>query len=687
MVAVIRLDNPPVNGFSHRVRVQVGRELDAALGDSAVGAIVLVGAGKMFSGGADIREFNTPAALEKPTLRDLIATIDGSPKPVVAAIHGSAFGGGLEIALACRYRVASPDAKLALPEVKLGLLPGAGGTQRLPRVVGVEEALAMIVSGDPVGARKAKEIGLVDELIEGDLLEGAKEFAKHVVPAQVRTQLDSRLRGNDIARGNDALFEAARAEAARTKRGQVAPLECIACVEAATRLPLAEGLKFERERFEKLMMGEQSKALRHIFFAEREAAKVADLPPDTKARGLERVAVIGAGTMGGGISMSFANADIPVTMIETKEAALERGLATVRKNYAATVSKGKLTQLAMATRLELIRGTLDLNEAGTADLVIEAVFEEMDVKKDVFRRLDAIAKNGAILATNTSRLDVDEIAAVTRRPRDVIGMHFFSPANVMRLLEVVRAGKTAPDVLATAMQAGRRLGKIPVLARVCEGFIGNRMLSHYLREANFLLEEGATPQQVDRALTEFGLAMGPFAVCDLAGLDIGWEARKRLAPTRSKDVRYSCIPDRICEMGRFGQKTGRGYYRYEAGSRAPIPDPEIEALIVDCASEARIVRRQIGNDEIVDRTMLALVNEGARILEEGIAQRASDIDVIYVYGYGFPAWRGGPMWWADSRGLDKVLARIREFEDMDRVHWKPAPLLERLAREGGRFNP
>jgi 3-hydroxyacyl-CoA dehydrogenase len=679
-IAVIRLDNPPVNGLSQRVRSQVGRELDAALNDPAVSSIVIIGAGKMFSGGADIREFNTPAAAEKPTLRDLIATIEASPKSVIAAIHGSAFGGGLELALACKGRVASGDAKLALPEVKLGLLPGAGGTQRLPRLVGVKEALAMIVSGDPVGARKAKEIGLVDEIIEGDLLEGAKAFAK-TTPAKAGAQLGPGLRRDD------ALFEAARAEAARTKRNQVAPLECIACVEAATRLTLEEGLKFERERFEKLMAGEQSKALRHIFFAEREAAKVADLPPDTKTRRLERVAVIGAGTMGGGISMSFANADIPVTMVEMKEAALERGLATIRKNYAATVSKGKLTQLAMDTRLELIRGTLDLNEIGAADLVIEAVFEEMDVKKDVFRRLDAIAKHGAILATNTSRLDVDEIAAMTRRPQDVLGMHFFSPANVMRLLEVVRAEKTAPDVLATAMQAGRRLGKIPVLARVCEGFIGNRMLSPYLREANFLLEEGATPQQVDRALQEFGLAMGPFAVCDLAGLDIGWEARKRLAPARPKGVRYSCIPDRICEMGRFGQKTGRGYYRYEPGSRTPIPDPEIEALIVDCASEARIVRRQIGNEEIVDRTMLALVNEGARILEEGIAQRASDIDVIYVYGYGFPAWRGGPMFWADTRGLDKVLARIREFEKMNPDHWKPAPILERLGREGGRFNP
>jgi len=677
-VMVIRLDNPPVNGMSRAVRTHVGAELDRAFKDASVSAIVITGAGKMFSGGADIKEFNTPAALEKPTLRDLIATIVSAPKPVIAAIHGSAFGGGLEISLACQYRVATPDAKLALPEVKLGLLPGAGGTQRLPRLVGVKEALDMIVSGNPIDAAHAKEIGLVDALIDGDLVEGARRFAANLPP---RKSIPA------MAAAAPDLFDAARKDASRTKRGQAAPLECIACVEASTRLPLEQGLKVEREGFEKLIMGEQSKALRHVFFAEREAAKVADLPPDTKPRKVERVAVIGAGTMGGGISMSFANADIPVTMVEMKEAALERGLGIIKKNYAASVSKGKLTQTAMDRRLGFIQATLDLNEIGTADLVIEAVFEEMEVKKEVFRKLDAIARHGAILATNTSRLDIDEIAAVTKRPRDVLGMHFFSPANVMKLLEVVRADETAPDVLATAMQIGRKIGKIPVLARVCEGFIGNRMLSPYLREANFLLEEGATPQQVDRALTNFGLAMGPFAVSDLAGLDIGWEGRKRLAATRPKGERYATIADRICEMGRFGQKTGRGYYKYEAGSRAPIPDPEVETLILESAAQNRIARRQVSDDEIVDRTMLALVNEGARILEEGIAQRASDIDVIYVYGYGFPAWRGGPMWWADSRGLDKVLARIREFEKAQGEFWKPAPLLVRLAGEGRRFNP
>ena len=676
-IAVIRLDNPPVNGMSLHVRKQVARELHAALEDATVGAIVLIGAGKMFSGGADIREFNTPAAAEPPTLRDLIATLIASAKPTVAAIHGTAFGGGLELSLACQYRVAAPDAKLALPEVKIGLLPGAGGTQRLPRVVGVKEALDMIVSGEPVGARHAKDAGLVDEVIEGDLLEGAKRFASTAKP---------RAHPTAPVKGDASVFELARGEAARAKRGQAAPLECIACVEASTRLPLEEGLKFERERFEKLMMGEQSKALRHVFFAERDAPKVRELAADMKPRRVDRVAVIGAGTMGSGISMSFANAGIPVTMVEMKEEALERGLKNIRKNYAASLAKGRLTQIAMDTRLELIRGTLDLNEVGAADLIVEAVFEEMSVKKEMFKRLDAIAKSGAVIATNTSRLDIDEIAAVTARPRDVLGMHFFSPANVMRLLEVVRAEHTAPDVLLTAIETGKRMKKIPVVARVCEGFIGNRMLSPYLREANFLLEEGATPQQVDAALYAFGLAMGPFAVCDLAGLDIGWEGRKRLAATRPKGQRYSHIADRICEMGRFGQKTGRGYYIYQAGSRSPTPDSEIEALIVERAGEAGIARRRITDEEIVDRTMLALVNEGARILEEGIAQRASDIDVIYVYGYGFPAWRGGPMWWADSRGLDKVLARIREFEKAHGEFWKPAPLLERLAKEGGRFN-
>ena len=676
-IAVIRLDNPPVNGFSLHVRTQVARELHAALEDGAVRAIILIGAGRMFSGGADIREFNTSAAAEKPTLRDLIATLVASAKPTIAAIHGTAFGGGLEISLACQYRVASPDAKLALPEVKIGLLPGAGGTQRLPRVVGVKEALGMIVSGDPVGARHAKEAGLVDEVIEGDLLEGAKRFAAAAKP---------RAHPTAPVQGDAALFELARGEAARAKRGQVAPLECIACVEAATRLPLDEGIRFERERFDKLMMGEQSKALRHVFFAEREAPKVQGVPAEVKPRRVERVAVIGAGTMGAGISMSFANVGIPVTMVEMKEEALERGLKNIRKNYAASLAKGKLTQIDMDTRLELIRGTLDLNEAGAADLVVEAVFEEMAVKKEMFKRLDAIAKSGAVIATNTSRLDIDEIALVTTRPHDVLGMHFFSPANVMRLLEVVRAKNTAPDVLVTAIETGKRMKKIPVVARVCEGFIGNRMLSPYLREANFLLEEGATPQQVDRALYEFGLAMGPFAVCDLAGLDIGWEGRKRLAAMRPKNQRYSHIADRICEMGRFGQKTGRGYYIYQAGNRTPIPDPEIDALIVECAAQSGVARRHIDNAEIVDRTMLALVNEGARILEEGIAQRASDIDVIYVYGYGFPAWRGGPMWWADSRGLGNVLARIRDFEQAHGEFWKPAPLLERLAKAGGSFN-
>ncbi|WP_211462579.1 3-hydroxyacyl-CoA dehydrogenase NAD-binding domain-containing protein [Collimonas silvisoli] len=683
-VAVIRLDNPPVNGLSHQVRPTVMAGLEAALADAAVKAIVLTGAGKIFCGGADLRQFNTPAASATPSLQALVERIEASPKPVVAAIDGIAYGGGFELALACHYRLVSPQAKLALPEVKLGLLPGCGGTQRLPRLIGVDAALRIIVGGDPVAALDAVRLGMADVLIEGDFLAAAVAYARRVVVTggahPVAAQRPIALADRQM------VFTAAREQASKQKRGFPAPLACISCVEAALDLPFEEGLKFEHQQFTALLNGSESKALRHLFFAEREAAKIVDLPSSQARRPITQVGVIGAGTMGAGITMCFANAGMPVILMEARREALERGLALIRKNYAATVAKGKLSQEALESRLSIISTTLDYQDLHDADLVIEAVFEDMVVKKEVFQQLDQVCKPGAIMASNTSRLDLNEIAAGTSRPQDVIGLHFFSPANVMRLLEVVRGAATAADVVAGAMQLAKTIGKIGVLVGVCEGFVGNRMLTPYAREAQFLLEEGASVQQVDRALYNFGMAMGPLAMADMAGLDIARAARLRLAPTRPAHLRYSQVADRICDMGRFGQKTGAGFYRYEAGSRTPIPDPEIEALIERCAQEAQIQRRSLSQEEIVERTIYALINEGARILEQGIAQRASDIDTVYVNGYGFPAYRGGPLFYADTVGLDKVYARICEYHRRHGEYWEPAPLLERLAMTGKNFH-
>ncbi|MGB7306269.1 MAG: 3-hydroxyacyl-CoA dehydrogenase NAD-binding domain-containing protein, partial [Burkholderiaceae bacterium] len=670
-IAVVTLDNPPVNGLGLELRQGLKTHIEQALSDPAVKGVVVIGAGKMFCGGADIRQFNTPKASMPPRTADVIKSIEAADKPVVAAIHGNALGGGLELALGCHYRICTAESNLGLPEVKLGLLPGGGGTQRLPRLVGVEKALAMIVSGKPAKALAALKMGLVSEVVEGDLLEAALRFArkqaadgaKHPVIATMTAAADDA----------DELFGAARTEASRRQRGFPAPLACIACVEAATRLPIDEGLQFERDQFMTLVNGPESKAQRYLFFAEREARKIPDIPAQTRPRPLNSVGILGAGTMGAGIAMSFASAGLPVTLFETNQQALDRGIERIRSNYGATVKKGRLSQAAMDKAVGLITPTLEQNDLGSADLVIEAVFEEMDVKKDVFKRLDAVCKPGAVLASNTSRLDLNEIAAVTSRPQDVIGMHFFSPANVMRLLEVVRGEKSAPDVIETAMQAGQIAGKLPVLVGVCEGFVGNRMLGCYSREAEFLLEEGATPQQVDGVLRDFGLAMGRFQVADLAGLDIGWAGRKRLAPTRPAHLRYSRVSDRICEMGRFGQKTQAGFYLYKDGSRTPTPDPEIEALIRDCAAQAGIEQREISDQEIIERCIYALVNEGANILDEGVAARASDIDLIYINGYGFPGYRGGPLFYADTVGLDKVYQRICEFEKVHGEFWKPAP--------------
>jgi 3-hydroxyacyl-CoA dehydrogenase len=684
-IAVITMNNPPVNSMSAANRVHVGGALTKADADPAVKAIVLIGSEKAFSGGAEIREFNTEKSRVQPVLPELNDIQDGLKKPLVAAIGGFALGGGLELALGCHYRVAMPKALLGLPEVKLGLLPGSGGTQRLPRAVPMAEAVKMMTTGNPVAGDKAKSLGLVDDVVQGDLLEGALAFIKELIkqnkgPKRIR-DLPAKMAGDP-----KAFFDAVRAEVKKTSRGYPAPLEIVACCEAAATRPFDEGRKFERERFMVLVEGNESKAMRHMFFAERQTSKIPDVPEDTPTRPVKSAAVIGAGTMGGGITMNFVNAGIPVTIMEMKQDALDRGMATIKKNYAATVAKGRLKQEEMDKRMALITPKLDLAAGKDADIVIEAVFERMDVKQDIFRKLDAIMKPGAILATNTSTLDVNAIAAVTKRPQDVIGTHFFSPANVMRLLEVVRGAKTAKDVLATTMKLGKTIKKVAVVSGVCDGFIGNRMIEKYGQQSLFLLDEGCSPQQVDAAAYNWGMAMGPLAMGDMAGLDIGWEIRKRRYVERPNFV-YSKIGDKVAELGRFGQKTSKGWYRYDLPNRTPIPDPEVEEIIKKYRSENSIKTRSISDEEIVERLIYALVNEAAYILEEGIALRASDIDMVYLTGYGFPPWRGGPMFYADTVGLPKVLASIEKFQKgyMGEV-WKPAPLLVKLVKEGRKFN-
>ncbi|HZZ92911.1 MAG TPA: 3-hydroxyacyl-CoA dehydrogenase NAD-binding domain-containing protein [Usitatibacter sp.] len=682
-VAVITLDNPPVNGMGHALRSAVADALRSGAADAGVRAMVITGAGNAFSGGADIREFNTPRALAEPTLRTLIDTVESGTKPVVAAINGTCFGGGLELSLACHYRVAKADAQLALPEVKLGLIPGAGGTQRLPRAVGIERAVEMITSGNPVKAAQLEATELIDAILEGDFVASAVAFAREAAAAPLR-----RLRDMPVEPAPAGFFDNARKAVAAASRGLTAPLACVDAIEAAATLPFDQGIRREREIFMRLIESNESKALRHAFFAERAAAKIPDVPADTPVRGIGKVAVVGAGTMGGGITMNFLSAGIPVTLLEVKPDALDRGVATIRRNYEASMKRGKLTAEKLDRAMALLEPTLTYDDLRDADLVIEAVFEEMGVKEGVFRKLDEVAKPGAILATNTSTLDVDRIASFTRRPDSVVGLHFFSPANVMKLLEVVRGNATAKDVMATVMQLARRIGKTAVVSGVCDGFIGNRMLERYQRQCFYLLEEGASPQQVDRALEKFGLAMGLFRVGDLAGNDIGWAVRKRRY-AENPGVPYSKIADRLCELGRFGQKTGAGWYRYEPGKRDPIPDPEVEKIIADYRNEKGLAARAIPDAEIVDRCVFALANEGARILQEGIAQRASDIDVVYLTGYGFPRSRGGPMFHADTVGLGNVVERMAEFAKNphgDPAFWEPAPLLAKLAREGKTFN-
>ncbi len=684
-VAVITMDSPPVNGLGAALRRAIVDGLTRAQRDPTVRAIVLTGSGRGFSGGADIREFNTPAAFAEPTLHTVIRIIEDSQVPVVAAIHGIAMGGGLELALGCHYRVAAPGAQIALPEVKLGLLPGAGGTQRLPRVVPLEMAVNMIVSGNAVDSSKFAGTRLFDEMIEGDLVEGAIAFARKVA---ARGELP-RVRDLKVEYPNaDGYLQFARNTVATVARQYPAPRKCIDAVAAAVKKPFEEGLAIERAAFFELVQTPESRALRHAFFAERAASRIPDVPEDTPVRPVKEVAVIGAGTMGGGIAMNFANAGIPVYLLEIEQAALDRGLDTIRRNYENSAKKGRIQPADVEKRMALIRPSLSYEDIKEVDLVVEAVFEDMDVKRVVFQNLDKYAKKGAILATNTSTLDVNRIAEFTRRPQDVIGMHFFSPANVMKLLEIVRGDQTAKDVLATVMKLSKTIRKTGVVSGVCDGFIGNRMIEQYSRQATFMLDEGASPAQIDRAIENFGFAMGPFRMSDLAGNDVSWYIRKRRYVERP-DYKYSAIPDKLCELGRFGQKTGAGWYRYEAGSRRAIPDPVVEELIAKHREEIGMTPRKIGDEEIVQRLVFALVNEGAKILEEGIALRASDIDLIYLTGYGFPMYRGGPMLYADEVGLYNVVRAMEGFAANphgDPGFWTPAPLLAKLAAENKGFN-
>jgi 3-hydroxyacyl-CoA dehydrogenase len=698
-VAVLVLDHPPVNGLGAQLRADLVSALDRAQQDDAVRAIVITGTDRAFSGGADVTEFGTPRAGVEPRLPQIVDRLETSPKPVIAAIAGVCLGGGLELALGAHGRVARADAVVGLPEVKLGLLPGAGGTQRLPRLVGVRRGLELIVSGSAVPAATLAGTALFDEILDGvdsdgdgnggDVTAAAVALAERMladgrVPRRVRDIAPDDIRAAEPDAG--AVLAAARRSVADTAKGFPAPPLCVEAVSWCLDTPFDEALRRERDAFVTLMDTGESRALRHLFAAERAATKIDDLPRDTPRRPVATVGVIGAGTMGGGITMNFLNADIPVVMLEVTQQALDRGLATIRRNYENSMRKGRLTPEQVSHRMALITPTLDYADLRDADLVIEAVFEELAVKEKVFRTLDDVCKPGAVLASNTSYLDIDRIAGYTRRPGDVLGLHFFSPANVMRLLEIVRGARTAPDVLATVLPLARRIGKTAVVSGVCDGFIGNRMLARYLTAAQDLVHAGALPQQVDGALQGFGMAMGPFRMGDLAGLDIGWATRKRKAAETGAELE-PVVADALCEAGRFGQKTGAGWYRYQEGSREPIPDPATEAMIADYRTAHGITPRAVTDEEIVERCIFALVNEGARILAEGIAARASDLDVVYVNGYGFPLRRGGPMLHADTVGLPAVVDALTRWaaEPGADPAWQPAPLLARLAAEGGTF--
>ncbi|RUP30426.1 MAG: 3-hydroxyacyl-CoA dehydrogenase [Curvibacter sp.] len=694
-IAVITLNNPPVNGLGLATRQGIVAGLEQANADAAVKAIVLTGAGKAFSGGADIKEFGSPKALQEPNLLSVIGAVEKSAKPVVAAVHSVAMGGGLELALGAHYRIAAPGTQVALPEVKLGLIPGAGGTQRLPRVLGVETALNLIVSGEPVksellaslpGQKLFDKLAASPESLAEEALALARDVAaKHAADGSAFPLVRNLPCKHPLG---DAYFQFARNMVKGMAKNFPAPGKCVDAVEAATKKKFDDGMVFERDIFINLMWTPECRALRHLFVAERAASKIPDVPDDTPKREIRQVGVIGAGTMGGGITMNFLNAGIPVKMLEMKQEALDRGIATIKKNYEAQVKKGKLKQDKYEQRMSLLSTTLSYDDLKDADLIIEAVFEEMGVKEAVFKQLDAVAKPGAILASNTSTLDVDKIASFTQRPQDVVGMHFFSPANVMKLLEVVRGKATAKDVLATVMAVGKKIKKTAVVSGVCDGFIGNRMIEQYSRQAGFLLEEGATPAQVDKAIEKFGFAMGPFRMGDLAGNDIGWAIRKRRY-TEKPDLKYSKTADLLCELGRYGQKTGAGWYDYVPGKRDAIPSQLVVDMIEKHRKDLGITPRKISDEEIVQRLVFSLVNEAAHILEEGIASKASDIDMVYLTGYGFPIWRGGPMHYADQLGLFNVAEAMKRFAKNpldDAKFWQPAPLLASLVAEGKTFN-
>jgi 3-hydroxyacyl-CoA dehydrogenase len=684
-IGVITVNNPPVNALSPGVPEGISESIDQLQRDDRLKAAVLIGGGSTFIAGADIKELAKMAS-GKPRgagLLPLLSRIEDCRKPVVAAIHGTALGGGMEIAMACHYRVAVRSAKIGQPEVKLGIIPGAAATQRLPRLAGIAKAVEMCSEGNPIAAQEAFELGIIDKLIDGDLFADAMAFAQEIAfnPVPKTRERHGKLGAPDQ---NAPIFATARENARKKQRGQMAPLAVIDAVEAATRLPFDEGCQVEQKLFAECLVSLQAKALMHVFFAEREARRIPDIPKEMPPIPIKTAGVVGAGTMGGGISMVLANAGIPVLVKEADQAALDRGIASIQKNYANSVKRGRFTGQFVEERLKLIQPTLSLDGFANVDLVIEAVFEGMALKKAVFAQLDKVCKPGAILASNTSTLNIDEIASATQRPQFVIGTHFFSPANVMRLLEIVRGKATRKEVIATCMQLSKKLGKVGVLVGNCRGFVGNRMFHPYVRESVFLLEEGATVQEVDSALYDFGLAMGPLAVGDLAGLDVGWRIRKEYRHLEKPGIRQPFAGDRLCEMGRFGQKTGAGWYTYDENRRA-IPDPEVTALVRKWAAEVKIPQRKISREEIVDRCLYALVNEGARILEEGYALRSGDIDIIYINGYGFPAHRGGPMWYADAVGLKNVYNRVLEFHKQHGELWEPAPLLKQLAAQEKTF--
>ena len=683
-VAVLTIDNPPVNALGHGVREGIVAQMERAAQDDAARAIVLIGAGRTFPAGADIREFDQPA--REPHLVAVVDRLDTIEKPVVAAIHGTALGGGLELALGCHFRVASPDARMGTPEVNLGIFPGAAGTQRLPRVAGLDHALELIVLGRPISAAKALEYGIVDEIVEGDLRAGAIAFAERIIADGTRRPVSSEPRdGIGSPEEHAETIEKYRDLANRRFRGQDSPHQAIESVVDGLRMPYGAAVAADRKRFEACKNSDQSAALRYAFFAEREAAKIPDIGKDVTPRDIRAAGVIGAGTMGRGIAISLADAGLPVTIVETGQEALDAGMAELTGLYDGMVARGRIDEATRNERLARITGVVDYSALADADLVIEAAYEDMDVKKEIFAALDGVAKPGAVLATNTSYMDIDAIAATTSRPEDVIGLHYFAPANVMRLLEVVRPAKAAPDAVVTGMALAKRTGKTGVLARVCHGFIANRSRLPLVREATFLVEEGATPAQVDKVLTDLGMPMGPLAVSDLSGLDVSWRMRQSLAGDRDPEARYMHLADRMCELGRFGIKAGQGWYAYEEGGRRPRPDPEVEAIASVVAKEQGIARRDISDDEIRARCLYAAINEGAKIVDEGIAARASDIDIMWLYGFAFPRWRGGIMFMADEIGLAEILDQVKAFEAAHGKLWAPAPLLERLAAEGGHF--